>query len=320
MQPIVEHLLNDPEPMIRRALRVSVLGEARTSPAVAALAEEIRHCPRVQVFLDQRDEAGRLPGHPYDKWTGAHWTLALLAEWGYPCGDLNLIPLREQVLEWLLGSQHSRNIRDVNGRTRRCASQEGYALLALLRLGLADERCDELAKRMMRWQWQDGGWNCDRRPDVTLSSYHETWLPLRALNQYALTTGNSDAKKAVERGSELLLARRLVFKLRDGTPISSDMMQLRYPRYWRYDLLGALKTMTELGRIQDARCQDALDYLQSRQLPNGGFAAEHRVYSVTNRDVSGRSAVSWGSVGKTMNPWVTVEALAVLKAAGRWQV
>jgi len=320
MQPIIEKLLNDPEPMIRRALRVSVLGEDGTSPAVAALAEEIRSCARVQVFLAQQDKAGRLPGHPYDKWTGAHWTLALLAEWGYPSGDLDLIPLREQALEWLLGAKHEQHIRIIDGRTRRCASQEGYALLALLRLGLADGRCDELVKRLMHWQWPDGGWNCDRRPDVTLSSYHETWLPLRALHQYALTTGNSEAKIAVERGSELLLARRLVFKLSDGTPISSDMMQLRYPRYWRYDLLGALKTMTELGKIQDLRCQDALDCLQSKQLTNGGFAAEHRVYSVTNRDVSGRSAVSWGSVGKTMNPWVTVEALAVLKAAGRWQV
>jgi len=283
-----------------------------------ALQQAMRTCPRTQTFLERRDADGRLPWHPYQKWQGGHWVLALLAELGYPAGSPELLPLREQELDWLLGEQHQKYIRAIEGRMRRCASQEAYALWALLTFGLADERCDELAARLIKWQWQDGGWNCDRRPEVVQSSYHESWLPMRALHLYAKLKGNDSAQAAVERSAELFLKRRLFHRLRDGNIMSPDFMHLRYPRYWRYDVLGALKMMAECEYLSDPRCKDGLDWLESRRLVDGGFSADDRVYTVTIRDVSGRSAVAWGSVGKAMNPWVTLEALGVLKAAGRW--
>ena len=72
--------------------------------------------------------------------------------------------------------------------------------------------------------------------------------------------------------------------------------------------------------IGDPRCAEALDHLESRQLPGGGWPADGR-YSRRTRQASGLAeAVGWGQVSAgRMNEWVTVAALAVLRAAGRWR-
>lgn len=161
---IIESLLKSDEPSVRFKVLTNVLGKALHSDEVKQVQEEIRVSPRVRHLLSERGADGSIPYHPYSKWQGAHWVLAGLADIGYPPGDARLIPLREQVCEWLLGKGHELGIRAIAGRVRRCASQEGNALYALLTLGLADERTDELAFRLTKWQWPDGGWNCDKRP------------------------------------------------------------------------------------------------------------------------------------------------------------
>ena len=77
--------------------------------------------------------------------------------------------------------------------------------------------------------------------------------------------------------------------------------------------------MAEAGFIGDACCKDALDLLESKRLPDGGFPAEQAYYHATaRRSRNGRSLVDWGGVSvRHMNEWITVDALAVLKAAGR---
>ena len=76
--------------------------------------------------------------------------------------------------------------------------------------------------------------------------------------------------------------------------------------------------MAEAGFIGDPRCNAALTLLESKRLPEGGFPAEES-YARTNRpQLSGYSSVSWGRTGKkTMNTFVTADALYVLKMSGR---
>jgi hypothetical protein len=82
-----------------------------------------------------------------------------------------------------------------------------------------------------------------------------------------------------------------------------------------------LKAMAESGFLGDPRCVEALDQLEKRQLSDGGFPAEDKFYQVTQRPISGRSRVDWGpGGGRGTNLWVTVDALAVLQAAGRWRL
>jgi hypothetical protein len=269
-------------------------------------------------LLSERNPAGKIPGQTYSKWVGVHWVLAALADLGYPPADSGLIPLREQVLDWLLCAQHLRGIKAIQGRVRRCASQEGNALWALLTLGIADDRADELADGLLRWQWPDGGWNCDKRPEADTSSFMETLLPLRALALHARVTGSPASGAAARRAAEVFLSRKMFRRIRDGAVIAPDFLLLHYPCYWHYDILFGLKVMAEAGLIGDERCAEALDALESKRLPDGGFPAEAKYYTVTERQMSGRSRVDWGPVSKErLSPWVTVDALVVLHAAGK---
>ena len=269
-------------------------------------------------LLSERDAEGRIPCHPYAKWYGAHWVLADLADVGHPSGDPSLVPLREQVYGWLLSERHAKRIRSIRGRVRRCASQEGNALFYLLSLGLADDRTDLLAERLLEWQWPDGGWNCDKNPDASHSSFMETLIPLRGLAKHAELTGSTRAKEAAERAVEVFLKRRLYLRRRDGAVMADDFVRLHYPCYWHYDILFGLKVMAETGFIADPRCCEALDLLESKRLPDGGFPAEKRYYRCTDRRTSGRSLFDWGGVSKRRaNRFVTADARYVLGEAGR---
>ena len=76
--------------------------------------------------------------------------------------------------------------------------------------------------------------------------------------------------------------------------------------------------MAEAGFIDDPRCSDALHLLESKQLPDGGYPAEARYYRVDDKKLTGHSRVDWGGTSKLhLNPFVTMDALAVLKQAGR---
>jgi hypothetical protein len=318
---IVTALLGSKEPSVRLKILANVLGEKPTSNEVQKLQKAIRSSKRAKALLSGMKKDGRTFYHPYSKWVGPHWVLADLADMGYPPGDRKLLPLRELVYEWLLGAKHEKKIKAIDGRVRRCASQEGNALFYCLKLGLADSRTDELADRLIGWQWPDGGWNCDKNPKAMKSSFMESLLPLRGLSLYAKLTGSRRARQAARRAAEIFLKRALYKRQSDGNAISEDFTRLHYPCYWHYDILFGLKVMAEAGLIRDKRCNDALDVLESKRLPDGGFPAEHKYYRATPAAGSQRSAVDWGGKSKRRtNEFVTADALHVLKTAGRFSV
>lgn len=315
---VANKLLESEEVSVRYKVRAHFLGHDPETAEMKQLRHSIKDSPRVATLLSERDENDRIPFHPYTKWYGAHWILAQLADIGYPAGDKDLIPLREQVLEWLLSDDYCKSIKKIKGRTRIHASMEGNAIYALSALGQADERVDELADRLVGCQWPDGGWNCDKRPEAINSSFHESLIPFRGLALHAKLTGNEDSRKAVERTSEIFLKRKLFRRERGGQIIHSEFKKMHYPPYWHYDVLYGLKVLAEAGYISDPRCREALDLLVSKRLSDGGWPSEKKYYRVTDRKGLGRSLVNWGGTSKLhMNEWVTIDMLYVLKEAGR---
>jgi hypothetical protein len=318
MESIIERLLQSVEPSIRYKTRVNVMGESPDSPSIRRLQEEIRVSPRVKTLLSERGPDGRIPYHPYAKWYGAHWVLTTLADLGYPPADATLVPLRDQVLEWIASQEYETRLirRRKKGPVRIHGSVDGNAIFALLTLKLADPRLDILIGHLLDYQWPDGGWNCDIDAKGATSSFDETLIPFRALALHARLTGNSDSRKAAEKAAEVFLSRRLCWRRSDGSVINRNYIKLHYPCYWHYELLFSLKVMSEAGFISDARCKDALDLLESKRLPDGGFPAEQVYYHVTSKIVRiGRSLVNWGGVScRHLNEWVTADALAVLRS------
>jgi hypothetical protein len=291
-----------------------VKGLGPDSAAAKQAAQVTRRSPLVTALMEGRDRTGRI----YHKWTGSHWTLSLLADLGCPPGDADLCPLVNETLDGWLSEVHAKKIRAVAGRVRRCASQEGYAVWASLRLGFADGRTDELVRRLLQWQWPDGGWNCDKRPEADTSSFMETLIPLRALALYARLSGDAKVRAAAERAAEVFLSRRLFRRRSGGQVIDPHFVRLHYPAYWHYDILFGLKVMAEAGLLSDPRCREALDRLESKRLPDGGFPAEESFSRPTRPELTGYSPVTWGGTSKARsNSFVTADALYVLRLAGR---
>jgi hypothetical protein len=323
------------DPCVRYRARVDVWNASAADAQVRLTQAAIPGSERARRLLSQRDQSGEISGHVYAKYTGAHWALADLADMGYPAGAADLAPIGHQVCAFWLSPEHVRErvvereaaryksrpgVPIIAGRPRRCASQEGNALFALHALGLADERAEQLAENLIRWQWPDGGWNCDRKTAARTSSFHESLLPLRGLVWHGEKTGSSAARDAARRAAEFFLKRRLCRRQLDGTLIDASFMKLRYPHYWHYDVLIALKVMCEAGLVRDPRCSEALEWVESRQLADGGWRAEGKHYRVVDTPANGGSLVDWGPVSRkqVMNPFVTLDALQVLRAAGRW--
>ncbi len=77
-------------------------------------------------------------------------------------------------------------------------------------------------------------------------------------------------------------------------------------------------TVTRSPRLISLHCREALELLASKRLPGGGFPAEKKHYRVTGDVSNGRSLVDWrGTSAKRMNPFVTSDALYVLKEASK---
>jgi hypothetical protein len=325
---VVELLLAADEPSVVLRVRRDVLGEPDS--ALGDLGEEVRNSSRARALI-----AGVPPGNVYNKWHGAHWVLADLADLGYPPGASEIKPLRDRVADhWLStgfyteyeakskASAYGREgVPIIDGRHRRCGSQQGNALRSMVQLGLADERADKLAERLLHWQWPDGGWNCDRNPSADTSSFMETLTPMGGLAAYAAWAQDEKADAAARAAAEVFLSRGLFRRRSDGNPIDPSFHKLHFPLYWHYDILGGLVAMADLGLLGDERCEAALDLLESKRLGDGGWPSEAKFYSTSEKAQSNTSAVDWGGTSsKRMNPWVTVQALTVLVKAGRIQV
>lgn len=320
--PIVPLLLSSPNPTVRYKANKLLLDRPEDSQEMLALRRPIAGFAMAKRLLSHRRRDGTIHTNPYKKWQGPHWTLYSLAQIEYPLGDRSLLPLRDQIYDWLLEEKHLKSPRSLlipgqENRFRRCASQEGNAIWYSIRLGIEDERTGTLIQRLKQWQWPDGGWNCDKRPEAQTSSVIESLIPLRALGLVARIYRDAEASESADRTAEYFLQRHLGRRLRDGGLIVPTYARIAYPIQF-YDVLFALLVMAETGRIADPRCDEALDLLMSKQLPDGGFPVERKNYQTGGLRTTNGSFADWGACGKRVsNPFVSVDALYVLKCAGR---
>ncbi len=248
--------------------------------------------------------------HAYGKWRGAFWRLVALVDLGVGRGHAGALAAAEPVLEWLRSPSRLRAMakRTFEGRVRRCATQDGLALHACCAIGLADDpRVMAIAESLAETQWPDGGWNCDIRPQVTHSSFNETWGPVLGLAAFR-------DRDATARGVDFLLRHRVVFSHRRDVVAHPAFVKLRYPPYWHYDLLVGLRTLAEAGALDDPRTTDALDMLESKRHPDGTWHVEGRWWKRPGSKGSNVEVVDWG---ETADVLLTERAVHVLAASGR---
>ncbi len=321
---LLDSLCSQADPIVAYRARRLLAGESEQSPAMRKLRRSIGTTKMAQRLL----KGLRMERfNPYRKWQGPHWTLYSLAEISFPTGDKALLPLRERVLDWMFAPAFLKPPSTAiypgqPERPRRCASMEGNTIWSQLILGIVDEkRVPLLVDRLLAYQWPDGGWNCDKRPAARTSSMQETLLPLRGLAHWARATGDKRAQSAARSAAEFLLARRLLWRKRNGALILPEwggpIDKVHYPIRF-YDVLSVLVVMAEMGLVRDQRCQDALDMLESKRLADGAFPAEWTNVKRADEIESRGTYADWGPISKRKgNPFVTVDALYVLREAGR---
>ncbi len=305
-------LLGSGEPAIRGMTRRDVLGEP-DPPDLGRVLEG----GMVAALLAGQAPDGGFGGHPYRKWTGAHWRLISLVELEVPAGQPGALAALDRELEWLTGRGRLSRFRTIHGLTLSDASIEGSALAAACRLGMAgDPRAGMLVEALLEWQWPDGGWNCDARASGRRSSFHETHGPMWGLFEYGRATGNPAARAAARRAAELLLEHRLFRRHGTGGPIHRSWVALHYPPYWHYDVLRALDLLARMGLATDERAADALDLLEQRRRPDGRWQPGGYWWNPPGgQRITTPEVVDWGRGGP--NQMITLVALRVLRAAGR---
>ena len=321
---LIDLLCAHDNPVVAYRARRLLAGESGSSRALRRLRRAIGASEMAQrLLLALNGERF----NPYRKWQGPHWTLYSLAEIGFPAGDERLLPLRQRVMDWMFAPAFLKPpstvvFPDQPRRPRRCASMEGNTIWSQLVLGIVDdEHVPLLVDRLLAFQWPDGGWNCDKQPGAHTSSVQETLLPLRGLARWYRATGDERAGRATRRAAEFLLARRLLWRKRDGVLIEPQwggpVDRIHYPIRF-YDLLSALLVMAEMSMVRDRRCREALDLLERKRLADGTFPVEWTNVTKANRITTRGTYADWGTLHKRRgHPLVTVDALYVLREAGR---
>ncbi|HET7466708.1 MAG TPA: hypothetical protein VFL29_08570 [Candidatus Dormibacteraeota bacterium] len=210
-----------------------------------------------------------------------------LVELGVPRTSLEANRAADHVLDWIVTR---RDPDVVGGRERRHASMEGNALAVASRLGKhRDKRVKQTVEVLLRAQWPDGGWNCDRRPGASHSSFHESLAPIWGLVEYHRETGDQRAWDAAQAAGELLLRHELFKSTRTGAPIDSEWMHIHWPHYWHYDFFHGLRAVAMLGKAKHPRAKAALDHLGELRGKDGTWHASGRRYWTRSTEV-----VNWG--------------------------
>jgi hypothetical protein len=304
----ISWLLDSSEPAIRLMTCRDLLDGPSTFDA-----DEVLGGPKVTALLSGQAADGGFGVGFYRKWTGAHWRLISLTELAVPKNEPRAVAAASSVLARL--DPGRRRVTVIGGLPRRCASIEGNALAVCSRLGLAaNPRVADLAAALVSWQWPDGGWNCDINASGRRSSFHETLGPAWGLHEYWRATGDAKARDAADHAAELFLQHRLFRSVRTGEVINRQWLVPHYPPYWHYEILQALVVLSRMGKVRDARADEAINEVERGRLPDGRWQAGGWWWKPGGGSVT-PEVVDWGRDGP--NEMVTLNALRVLRAANR---
>ena len=139
-----------------------------------------------------------------------------------------------------------------------------------------DQDVNGVVARLLDEQLEDGGWNCEAENGSVRSSFATTINVLEGLLAHERATGGSpESIAARRRGEEYLLERKLVRRKSTGEVVNPAWLQFSFPTRWHYDVLRALEYFRSARDIPDARMDEAMHLLRSKQQPDGAWLLEN---------------------------------------------
>jgi hypothetical protein len=293
--------LLDSDPAIRwQAMRD--LTDASWSTIASARARIPREGIGADILASQgSDGPWHRPGAP--DWLPTLFTFQLLRATGVDGSD----PIIERAVSRLeAGFQWDEEFRDKPNKSFFEGEVEPCINGGVLALGAYFGRPTEnLARRLLGDQLDDGGWNCDA-PKSVCSSFHSTICVLEGWLEYERAVGSSpEIAAARRRGEEYLLERGLFRRRSTGEVANPEFLELAYPPRYHYDVLRALDHFRAAGARPDARMGEAVRIVEGRRQPDGRWLLE-RSYD------EGLALPFNESVGEPSR-WNTLRALRVLR-------
>ncbi|WP_150460199.1 prenyltransferase/squalene oxidase repeat-containing protein [Nesterenkonia ebinurensis] len=244
-------------------------------------------------------EQMRSEGQP---WTATSWALTELRELGLDPGS----PSARRTVT--LVGENSRWDHDGQpyweGEVEECINGRTVAQGAYFGVDVAP-----IVERLVSQRMEDGGWNCERENGSVRSSFDSTINVLEGLLEFERSTGGTaDSRGARAAGEEYLLTRGLMHRRSTGELVDQEYLDFRYPSRWRYDLLRVLDYFREAslfaGTLPDPRLADAVEYVRSRQQPEGTWHLD--------KTYRGRSWFQMDPGAGQPSRWITLKALRVL--------
>lgn len=267
------------------AIRWQVLRDLTGAPTEVVAAERARTaCEGWGArLLSLQGEDGQWAGgacfparsvYPWDKTQGQPWistlpTLQLLYDFGIdPRSErvARAVGLVEEHCRWEHAGQpfFCGEVEPcINGRTVTLGTYYGKDVPGIV-------------ERLLTEQLEDGGWNCEAERGSVRSSFATTINVLEGLLARERATGGSaESIAARQRGEEYLLERHLLRRKSTGEVVKSSWLQFSFPVRWHYDVLRALEYFRMAGGVPDARLEEAIRLLRSKQQPDGTWLLEN---------------------------------------------
>lgn len=247
-------------------------------------------------LLDLQADNGQWGGGAYTpKWISTTYTLLLLRHLGINSDDPRMRAATDLVEERVVMGRRELPFFDYIGEA--CISGMALALNSYFR---------DAEGQQVDWfldeQKDDGGWNCEVKSER--SSFNTTISVLEALLEYERKIGgDATISEARQQAHEYLLERRLMYRLSDGELVNKRWLLMSFPPRWFYDVLRGLDYLADAGAKPDARCDEAVEVIHSKQRKDGTWSLQGRHPGKEHFQME---------EGRKPSRWNTLRALRVL--------
>ena len=316
---VLAWLLEHDQPAVRYRALVDLLDRRESDPAVREARAQIG---RVGWAADQLRAQGpkgywekREPRNVLEwfkflwqpMYRATIWRALVLSDLGLDSKDARVRRTAEVLMDYKLRFSSPINFyyeeMCMVGNTARMLTRFGYG---------EDRRVLKLYDWMLEDQRRDGGWNCSQDSPGTL----DAWEPMAAFAAVPKRRRSSEMERAIERGAEFYLKRRL---FQEGSRYA-PWFRLHYPRHYFYDILVGLEFLTELGFSDDRRLRPALEILRKKRRADGTWWMEplHPDVGAGPKNSAEAPKERPLVIERPGRPskWITLKALTVLKRTG----
>jgi hypothetical protein len=319
----VEWLLEKDDPSVRYFTLVSLLERAHNDPEAEQARKAIMESGTVPEILATQNADGSWgdPERYYtDKYTGASWTLLILAELGADPDDARI----RNACEFILGRSqdpesggfsYTSSMRTSTGLPSGVVPcLTGNMVYAMIRLGyLDDPRVQKAIGWITRWQRADDA--AEEAPaGRTYDRYGMCWgrhschmgvaKALKALAAIPPGRRSTDVQNKIDELAEYFLKHHLYKKSHNLSEISRPgWLRPGFPLMYQTDILELLEIFADL-KIHDPRLADAWDIIRSKQTAEGKWTLENSNNGKMPADIEKKGAPS---------KWITLKALKVFR-------